>query len=57
MMGRKSEKLNIQKVKFTYSGTDNDLTLFLKTIIHDYLVENNIITDKTLKDINFTVNK
>ncbi|MCL1857726.1 MAG: hypothetical protein FWF92_00640 [Oscillospiraceae bacterium] len=45
-MGRKKESLNINKVTFKYSGTDNDLTNFLKTVIHHHLVKNNIITDK-----------
>lgn len=53
-MSRKKENLNINKVTFKYSGTDNDLTLFLKTIIHDHLVKNNIITDKPLKYANNT---
>ena len=51
-MGRKKESLNINKVTFKYSGTDSDLTLFLKTIIYDYLVKNNIISDKPLKNEN-----
>ena len=49
-MGRKLETLNIQKVSFNYSGTNNDLTLFLKTIIHDYLMKNNIISGKTINE-------
>ena len=48
--GRKAETLTIQNVTFNYSGTDNDLTLFLKTIIHDYLLKNNIIDGRPLKD-------
>jgi len=56
-MGRKKEVLNIKTVTFKYSGTDNDLTFFLKTIIHDYLVKNKIISDKPLKDINNTTGK
>jgi len=53
-MGRKKENLNINKVTFKYSGTDSDLTLFLKTIIYDYLVKNKVITDKPLKNDNNT---
>jgi hypothetical protein len=56
-MGRKKENLKINNVTFKYSGTDIDLTLFLKTIIHDYLVKNKIINDKPLKDINNTTEK
>ena len=57
-MGRKKEVLNIKTVTFKYSGTDNDLTLFLKAIIYDYLVKNKIITDRPLKNDNdTTVNK
>ena len=51
-MSRKKEKLNINNVTFKYSGTDNDLTNFLKTIIHDHLVKNNIITVKPIKNVN-----
>ena len=53
-MSRKKENLNIRNVTFKYSGTDNDLTLFLKTIIHHHLVKNNIITDKPLTNVNNT---
>jgi len=57
-MSRKKENLKINNVTFKYSGTDNDLTLFLKTIIHDHLVKNNIITGKPLKSVNnMPVNK
>ena len=57
-MGRKKEVLNIKTVTFKYSGTDNDLTLFLKTIIYDHLVKKNIITDKPFKNVdNATENK
>ena len=48
-MSRKKENLNINNVTFKYSGTDNDLTNFLKAITYDYLVKNKIITDKPLK--------
>jgi len=57
-MGRQKENLRINNVTFKYSGTDNDLTHFLKAIIYDYLVKNNIISDKPLKDaINTVVTK
>ena len=45
-MGRKKDSLKIAKVTFKYSGTDNDLTIFLKAVIYDYLIKNNIISDK-----------
>jgi hypothetical protein len=57
IVGRKIEKLNINTVTFKYSGTENDLTLFLKTIIYDHLVKNNIIVDKPIKDAPFLTNK
>ena len=53
-MGRKKENLKINNVTFKYSGTDNDLTLFLKAIIYDYLVKNKIITDRPLKNVDNT---
>jgi hypothetical protein len=56
-VGRKIEKLNINTVTFKYSGNENDLTLFLKTIIYDHLVKNNIIVDKPIKDAPFLTNK
>jgi len=51
-MSKRKEILKINNVTFKYSGTDNDLTLFLKTIIHDHLVKSKIITDKPLKSVN-----
>ena len=57
-MGRKKEVLNIKSVTFKYSGTDNELTLFLKTIIYDHLVKKKLISDKPLKNVeNMTENK
>ena len=57
-MGRKREALKINNVTFKYSGTDNDLTNFLKAITYDYLVKNKIISDKAFKnEYNMTVNK
>jgi len=56
-MGRRLERLNIKEVTYKYSGTDNELTLFLKTIIYDHLVKNKIITDKPLKEVNLIVGK
>jgi len=57
-MSRKKEVLNIKTVTFKYSGTDNDLTLFLKTIIYNHLVKKNIITDKPLRNVeNMSENK
>ena len=53
-MGRKKETLKINNVTFKYSGTDNDLTLFLKTIIYAHLVKNKIITDRPLKNVDNT---
>jgi hypothetical protein len=51
-MGRKMEKLNIKNATFKYSGTNTDLTLFLKTIIRDYLIKNNIISESPLQTDN-----
>ena len=53
-MGRKRENLKIKNVTFKYSGTDNDLTLFLKTIVYDYLVKNDIITNIPPNNVNYT---
>jgi hypothetical protein len=51
-MSRKKDSLKIAKVTFKYTGTDNDLTLFLKAVVHGYLVKNNIISDKPFKYAN-----
>jgi hypothetical protein len=56
-VGRKKENLKINNVTFKYSGTDNDLTLFLKTVIHDHLVKNKIIAEKPLKSADGTAVK
>lgn len=42
-LGRKKENLKIGKVTFTYSGTENNLDLFLKSIIHDHLAKTKVI--------------
>ena len=49
---QKKRKFKINNVTFKYSGNDNNLTLFLKTIIHDHLVKNNIITGNPIKNVN-----
>lgn len=45
-MPRKREELKIRNVKYTYSGSDEDLLIFFKAVIQHYLISNKLIDKK-----------
>lgn len=44
-MGRKVEPIIIELVEFDYVGTDEQFNTFLKSIIKDYITENNLLPE------------
>lgn len=46
-MSRKASYPNINKVTFTYNGSDEDLTIFLTAVIKDYLIKNKMIDSRS----------
>ena len=46
-MARKAIENEISKVKFTYTGTEENLDQFLTVIVKDYMVKNKLI-DKNI---------
>jgi len=47
-MGRAAEENIVRNVKFTYTGTNNDINLFLTTVIKDYLIKNKFIDERAI---------
>ena len=44
-MGRKKEIPVIESVEYDYVGTEEQFRSFIKSIVRDYLVENNLLPD------------
>lgn len=44
-MARKENPIIVESVEFDYVGTDGQFNTFLKSIIKDYLTENNLLPD------------
>ncbi|MDD6988403.1 hypothetical protein [Ruminococcus sp.] len=44
-MARKEKPIIVESVEFDYVGTDEQFNTFLKSIIKDYLTENNLLPD------------
>ena len=44
-MARKENPIIVESVEFDYGGTDEQFNTFLKSIIKDYLTENNLLPD------------
>lgn len=44
-MARKENPIIVESVEFDYVGTDEQFNTFLKSIIKDYLTENNLLPD------------
>lgn len=42
-MARKENPIIVESVEFDYVGTDEQFNTFLKSIIKDYLTENNLL--------------
>jgi len=42
-MAKTTKENKIRNVTITYAGTENDINIFLKTIIKDYLIEHKFI--------------
>jgi len=51
-MGRTAEENIVRNVKFTYAGTNNDINLFLTTVIKDYLIKNKFIDERAIAKTN-----
>ena len=45
-MARKAEPIIIESVEFDYVGTDNQFKDFLKSVVKDYISENNLLPDE-----------
>ena len=45
-MARKSEPIIIESVEFDYVGTDEQFNTFLKSVVKDYISENNLLPDE-----------
>ena len=52
-MARKESPIIVDSVEFDYVGTDEQFNTFLKSIIKDYLTENNLLPDDYDDKINF----
>lgn len=52
-MARKENPIIVESVEFDYVGTDEQFNTFLKSIIKDYLTENNLLPDDYEDEINF----
>ena len=44
-MARKAEPIIISTVEFDYVGTDEQFNTFLKSVVKDYISENNLLPD------------
>lgn len=44
-MSRKSEPVIIESVFYNYTGPDEQFNTFLKSVIKDYVSENNLLPD------------
>ena len=44
-MSRKSEPVIIESVFYNYTGIDEQFNTFLKSVIKDYVSENNLLPD------------
>ena len=45
-MARKAEPIIIESVEFDYAGTDEQFNTFLKSVVKDYISENNLLPDE-----------
>ena len=45
-MARKAEPIIISTVEFDYVGTDEQFNAFLKSVVKDYISENNLLPDE-----------
>ena len=45
-MARKAEPIIIESVEFDYVGTDEQFNSFLKSVVKDYISENNLLPDE-----------
>ena len=45
-MARKPEPIIIESVEFDYVGTDEQFNTFLKSVVKDYISENNLLPDE-----------
>ncbi len=45
-MARKAELIIISTVEFDYVGTDEQFNSFLKSVVKDYISENNLLPDE-----------
>ena len=45
-MARKAEPIIISTVEFDYVGTDEQFNTFLKSVVKDYISENNLLPDE-----------
>ena len=45
-MSRKAEPIIISTVEFDYIGTDEQFNTFLKSVVKDYISENNLLPDE-----------
>ena len=45
-MARKTEPIIISTVEFDYIGTDEQFNTFLKSVVKDYISENNLLPDE-----------
>lgn len=51
--GTQENPIIVESVEFDYVGTDEQFNTFLKSIIKDYLTENNLLPDDYDDEINF----
>ena len=49
-MARKAEPIIIESVEYDYVGTEEQFRSFIKNIVRDYLVENNLFPDIISKE-------
>ena len=45
-MARKAEPIIIESVEYDYVGTDEQFNTFLKSVVKDYISENNLLPDE-----------
>ena len=50
-MAKPVHENKIDNVKFTYSGTEENLNQFLATVIKDYMIKNKLIDDRLLPKV------
>lgn len=51
-MARKENPIIVESVEFDYVGTDEQFNTFLKSVIKDYLTENNLLPDDLMINLN-----